>query len=150
LKIPTPNFNDKTTFSASITVFEKISGPIDLSLEISRCTLDLKTCTKHNVYNFRECCKKLSDNTQFYSHIFPNIEPTLKCPILPGNYTLAETTFSFVIIELLPIDGYYYITTANIVSTEKDRKTRKVAFCLKLETKITKKELSRRKFDNQK
>jgi hypothetical protein len=137
-KLLSMSFNDKATFSALITVFEKISGPIDMSMEVNRCTLDLKTCRKGTTFNMKEGCKKLTETTQFYSHIFANIEPPLKCPIMPGNYTLAETTLDFAIVEFLPMDGYVYTDTLSLASTEKDGKTRKIAYCLKGEVKVTK------------
>jgi hypothetical protein len=119
-------------------VFEKISGPLHMSLVASRCTLDLKTCRNYNTFNMKEVCKKFTETTQFYSHVFTTIKPPLKCPIMPGNYTQIETTLSFAIIEFLPIDGFVYTNTLSLSSTEKDGKTRKLAYCMKMEVKITK------------
>jgi hypothetical protein len=137
-KIASPVFNDKITFSGLMTVFEKISGPLHMSLVVSRCTLDLKTCRNYNTFNMKEVCKKFSDTAQFYSNVFTTIKPPLKCPLLPGNYTQTETTLSFQIVEFLPIDGYIYTVIANLASTEKDRKTTKISYCMKMEVKITK------------
>jgi hypothetical protein len=86
----------------------------------------------------KEVCKKFSDTAQFYSNVFTTIKPPLKCPIMPGNYTQTETTLSFAIMEFLPIDGYVYTNTLSLSSTEKDRKTTKTAYCMKMEVKITK------------
>lgn len=138
LKVPKLNFNDKITVSGVIMVSETVCGPLDLSLDSSRCTLDMKNCEKYNIINLREVCKNLFNSTLIYSNVLASITPPLKCPILPGNYTIQETELDLAILAYAPFDGYIYITSIKLASTNKVAKTRKILFCLNVETKIVK------------
>lgn len=119
-------------------VREKIYGPIDVSFEHSRCTLDMKTCEKFMTFNIRELCKKLSDTTLFYSDFIAAVTPRLVCPIAVGNYTAKSTNVNLQFISYLPIDGYIYNTIVKGVSMDPVKKTRKLIWCGKFETKVLK------------
>jgi hypothetical protein len=137
-KSPKSNLNDKMAISGTIMVSEKIIGPIDVSLDSSRCTLDMQICAKYTTINIREVCKKIIDKNSLHSNLLANIKPPLKCPIMPGNYTIEETEFNLAFFAFAPIDGYVYITNVKIVALDKETKARKVVCCFKSETKIVK------------
>ena len=117
---------------------EPLYGPIDISFEHSRCSLDMKSCEKFLTFNIRELCKKLTDTTLFYSAFVAAIKPRLMCPIAAGNYSVPRTEVNLKFISFLPIDGYVLNTIVKAVSTDPVKKTRKLAWCGKFETKIVK------------
>ena len=137
-EIPLNNLNDIVTFAGTFEVKEKLYGPIDLSFDNSRCSLDMKSCEKFLVINFREGCRRLTNTTLNFSYLLAAITPRLVCPVAAGNYTIKSTELNLKFISLLPIDGYIYNTIAKVISTDPVKKTRKLAWCSKLETKVVK------------
>lgn len=138
INVPSSNLNNKIKLSADLTVLEKVNGPIDFSLESSRCSLDMKSCNKYETLNIKEACKKLTDKSTFFSKVLNNIQPPLTCPMMPGNYTIQDTELDLGVIAFLPLDGFIYTTILKLVSTDNESKTRKLAWCFKAETKIVK------------
>lgn len=132
-KMPKSNLGEKYPLSGMLVILEKISGPISLSLENSRCDLEMKNCGKGTNFNLKEVCKTLINPSPKYS----NIEPPLKCPIESGNYTIKPMEVDLKLISLLPIDGYIHTTTVKLSGTL-NGKPKKVVFCMKGETKIVK------------
>lgn len=119
-------------------VAEKLFGPIDISFENSRCKLDMKNCEKASNFNIRELCKRMTDPLSIYSSIFKNIQPPLKCPIEPGNYTIKSAEINFETLAFLPIDGYVYMTNVKMISSINGSKVKKIAWCYNIETRIVK------------
>lgn len=126
-------FEKTLTFSAKLIVREKISGPLNLSIESSRCTLDMKSCEYFNTLLFKQICKKFDDPNPLYQKMFGKITPAIKCPIAAGNYTLQQTELDFLVYQFLPIDGYYYNSFLKSTSGGK------MVWCLKTEITILKK-----------
>lgn len=62
---------------------------------------------------------------------------------MPGKYEVNTTSIDVSNYALLPIDGYIWISTLKITSTE--GKQRKLAMCARIETKVTKSKEKRRK-----
>lgn len=120
-------------YSGYISVTEEVKGEIDLSMEVNKCTLDMKTCDKENNMNFRELCKKFDDKNAFFSSVLENIKPQLKCPIMPGNYTIGESFMDMSIIKYIPLDGFVWVATLRLMTGGKHKK---IAMCLNTETKI--------------
>jgi hypothetical protein len=132
-------FESNASFSGTLTVLEKVSGPITLSLESSRCSLDMKTCEQFSVFNIRELCKKFVDINPIYTSLFGKISPPLKCPLAVGNYTLEETVIDLRLFEFMPVDGYFYNTVMKSTSAGK------TAWCFKTEVKIVKTRVKNRR-----
>lgn len=132
VKFDKMTFEKKTAISGVLEVKEKLPGPITLSLESSRCSLDMKNCVHFSVMNFKEMCKKFVDTSAMYTAFFGKITPPLKCPIAPGNYTVADTDLNMNTFEYMPIDGYFYNTVMKLNSAGK------LAWCFKSEVKIVK------------
>jgi hypothetical protein len=138
VKLETSSLNNTIKVSGSFTVKEKIHGPIDLSTDTNRCSLDLKSCEKYGSRNIRGLCKMIDNPILFFSDVFAKIKPPTKCPLMPGNYTISESEIDLSLFNYAPVDGYVYMINLKIVSTEKGSKARKIAWCFNLETKITK------------
>lgn len=136
--IPENNYDDVITMSGNIEIKEKLYGPIDLSFDHSRCTLNMSSCEKFSVFNLREGCKKLNDTNILYSSVVSRIFPRLVCPIPPGNYTIRKSELNLMIFKYAPFDGYIYLTIAKAVATDPVKKTRVLVWCNKIETKIVK------------
>jgi hypothetical protein len=117
-------------------VREKIYGPMSLSMEASRCSLDMKNCEYFQTFNVKELCKKYVDTNIVYRMVFDKISPAMKCPLKPGNYSMEKTEFDVGLIDFMPVDGFIYTTTIKMISGSKDSK--KVVLCFKAETKIAK------------
>lgn len=125
-------------YSGSINVTHEVKGDIELVMEGNRCTLDMKTCEKNNNLNVGGICQKFHDKNAFYSSLFDNIKPRLKCPIKPGIYMIEEGFLDLSLISLLPLDGYIYVCAFKLAYGEKGSRAKKVAMCLNTETKIFK------------
>jgi hypothetical protein len=114
----------------TLEILETIPGPITMSIDSSRCSLDMKNCEHFSVINIREICKKFVD--PMYTGLFGKISPPLKCPLAVGNYTLQDTSVDLKFFELFPIDGYFYNTVMKSTSAGK------TAWCYKTEVKVVK------------
>ena len=136
--IPANNLSDVLTFVGNIEIKEKLYSPIDLSLDGNRCSLDMKTCEKTPAANIRGFCSKLSDPTFLFSYAVARIVPHLSCPINAGNYTILYTEVDMKILTYFPLDGFVYNSVVKVISTDPVKKTRKLAWCGKFETKIIK------------
>lgn len=134
LKSPKSNTNNKVPISGTIEVSELVSGQIDLALESNKCSLDMKSCEKFTTINVKDMCKKFKD--ALYSNAFSSIQPPLDCPIKPGNYTLKDSILDLSMFSLLPIDGFIYVASVKLVSSENGGKTKRIVFCMNIETKI--------------
>ena len=136
--IPLNNLSNILTFVGTIEIKEKLYSPIDLSLDGNRCSLDMKSCEKTPAANMRGVCNKLTDSTFLFSYAVARIVPRLLCPINAGNYTILYTEVDMKILTYFPLDGFVYNSVVKVVSTDPVRKTKKLAFCGKFETKIVK------------
>ena len=133
MKVPSENIGSML-FSGTFTVSQEILSDIVLVIEGSRCSLDLTKCEKINTANIKGMCDKFKDTA--FSNIFSSIRPKLECPIKAGNYTLGETSFDFKFVSMFPLAGYLWVTTFKLVAPEKGKKTKKIVFCMMVETKI--------------
>lgn len=138
MTLPKTNTDNKIPFSGYIEVTEELQGEFEFVIEANRCSLDLKECTKYHTVNFRQICEKFVDPNPLYRGFFSNVKPPLKCPLKPGNYTLTDSMVDLSMISFFPIDGYIWVVTLSLVSSENGSKKKKVAMCVNAETKIVK------------
>jgi hypothetical protein len=134
--VPEKNLNHIVTIGGSFEVFEKLYGPIDMSTEINRCTLDMKTCDNFMNLNIRNLCAKFKDPNQVYSKLVERVLPPLKCPITPGNYTVQRTDVDLKMVSFLPMDGFVYTLLTKTITTDPVKKTRITASCTIFEGKV--------------
>jgi ML domain len=127
---------NKVEFSADMIVKEDISGELVLTSEVNRCSLDLKTCEKFSVKNFRDFCNKYMTNHLIFSAAFSSFEPQLSCPVKAGNYTLKKTAIDLSIFSIFPIDGFVYLGSYQIVAGTQAK--REPVLCVNYEVKIVK------------
>lgn len=126
---------NKVTLLGYVTVSQEVPGGIELIMETNKCTLDMKRCEKYSNRTFRDMCKKFKEKNTFYSSAFSSIEPTLQCPIKPGNYTL-NSTFDLSSFTVLPLGDYLWIMTFKLISGENGSKRKKIVFCFNTELTI--------------
>lgn len=126
----------KIAYSGLITVTEEVPGDIELVVESSKCSLDMKDCEKYSNINIHGMCQKFNEKKAFYSGALASIKPPLKCPLKPGNYTLEESELDLTPVSMIPLDGFIWVVTFKFVSSEAGSKTKKIAMCLNSETKI--------------
>ena len=136
--IPDNNYNNVIWMAGNMEIKEKLFGPIDLSFDHSRCSLNMTNCEKFSVINIREACKKISDQSLYYANVIDRVSPRLSCPVMPGNYTILNSDLNLKIFSFAPFDGFIYLTIAKAVATDLVKKTRIIAWCNKIETKIVK------------
>lgn len=136
MHVPKVNIG-RIKISGVLEAKEEVLGDIEFVMEASRCTLDMKTCEKYSTLNVGEMCVKFEWKNIYYSGIFDNFKPHLKCPFQPGNYTLEESVLDLSPFTMFPLDGYVYIAAFRLVSG-KARKSKKVIMCINTETKIFK------------
>lgn len=70
-------------------------------------------------------------------------QPPLKCPIMPGKYEINNQSIDFSNFAFILVDGYIYIITVKVTSTE--GKNRKLAVCIRIDAKVSKIRETRRK-----
>jgi hypothetical protein len=136
--LPENNYDNIVNLGLKLQVMQKIHGPIDASFEISRCSLDLKSCQQFGNFNLRNCCQRLTNSTLIISKIVSKINPPVRCPIDAGNYTAERTELNFKLFSYLPFDGWIYNVIVKVVSTNPKTKSRIIASCFKTEIKIVK------------
>lgn len=129
---------DKISGSGVIIITEKIFGPISISIENSRCSLDMKNCEKRATFIIREVCKRMLEENAIYTNVFKSIQPPLKCPVEPGSYTIKPTEINLGILALIPIDDQIYLTHITVSSAVNATKSRQIIWCFTVETKIVK------------
>jgi hypothetical protein len=135
---------NKITHKGFALMSEEIQGDLELIIDTSRCSLDMKTCEKISPLSFREICKKVSDKNAFYYSSLESISPPLQCPLKPGNYSIPESSLDLSFISLLSIDGYVWVLSAKLVRIVAGKKTKKSLMCLNMEIKITKNRIKER------
>lgn len=135
LKLPISNIN-VVTLSAVLNVTKEVKGDMELIFDTNRCSLDMKTCEKYPGANIRGLCEKFEQKNAFYTPIFENFKPAIKCPLKPDIYTLKESKMDFSLFSLIPLDGYVWVVTIKVLSAESGIKKKEVAMCLNTETKI--------------
>lgn len=136
IEIPKTYIN-KVTMLGYITVLQEVIGEIDLIFEANKCTLDMKKCEKYSNRTFKDMCKKLEQKNAFFSSAISSIEPSLQCPIQPGNYTL-NSTFDLSPFSILPLGDYLWVMTFKLISSKNGTKRKKISFCVISEVTILK------------
>lgn len=137
MEVPQKNSNNKISSSGTISIAEDVSGKLSLLLETNTCSLDKETCEKGISFNFKDICGKLKDQNAFYSSFLSNLHPKLECPLKAGNYTKDKSELDLSILGPLSIDGKSFVSNMRLISSDADKNTKKVAMCVRVETKIT-------------
>jgi hypothetical protein len=73
-----------------------------------------------------------------FTKLFEKVVPPLKCPLLPGNYTMIKTDLNLKPISFAPLDGSIFISDLKLITTNPTTKKRIVAACIRFEIKIIK------------
>lgn len=133
--IPNKRAEELITLTGYASVSEEIPGEIGLVAEISRCSLDMKTCEKFNTRNFRDMCRRFTEKNAFYSKFFADIQPEWKCPIKSGNYVV-NASIETSPVAWMPIDNYVWVITFKLVANDPGHKQKKTILCMNSETKI--------------
>jgi hypothetical protein len=115
--IPENNLNHTITMGGRMEVLQKLYGPMDLSVEVNQCSLDMVKCEKVTNFNIKNLCAKFKDTNLFYSNFLSEVTPRLVCPLNAGNYTSAGTVLDLSIFSGMPVDGHVYIPLVKITAT---------------------------------
>jgi hypothetical protein len=83
-------------------------------------------------------CSQLYNSTTILKNLFEKVTPAVKCPVKPGNYTMARTELNLKSISFLPLDGAIQNANMKVVTTNPTTKKRIVATCIRFEVKIIK------------
>lgn len=134
LEVPKLSVNG-FNISGYVTVTDEVRGDVDMVIEATRCSIDMKSCEKYQNINIREMCTNFGRKNRYYTAVFAAIKPKVECPIKPGNYTLESTRLDLSGLRMFPLEGFVWILTFKLVSIEK--KSKKVVFCLISELEVT-------------
>ncbi|CRK88020.1 CLUMA_CG001806, isoform A [Clunio marinus] len=115
LKVPSLVVNT-LNISGLIIVDEEIVGDLSFSVEANKCSLNMTACEKYPIVSLRNFCQRFNEKDKVYSAIFDNIQPRIQCPIKPGNYTISPATLDLSIFNLVPLDGFVWVTTFKFIS----------------------------------
>jgi hypothetical protein len=139
LTFPKSSYNKVNGNGTMIANEEFIGDGAVLTVENTRCSLDMKTCTKLPVLKFRDMCNKISDKGAFYYTALEKISPQLSCPIKPGNYTIPPCTVDMSVIGMMnSFEGFAFFSTLKLVLNDPATRTKKMIGCAQFEVKITK------------
>lgn len=130
-------FYDSVPISANMTVLEKISGDLDFVVTGSKCTFDLKTCTKINNINVKGMCQKFTEKSAYFTNVFTSVHPQLDCPLLKNDYTLTTSILDLKFARIFAIEGFLITVTFKLVSTDKKARTKHTVLCVTMEVKVT-------------
>lgn len=139
IKVPKSNI-DVIPFSGNLIVNKEIKGSFDLETSSKRCSLDLSNCEHYSKGKYQNMCSVLNDQNSWYSSVLLGVKPPVKCPIKSGNYSLDDASLNLGLFKLMPMEGYTWIVSFKVISTEKinGSVSRDVLMCLTTETKIVK------------
>lgn len=123
---------DRLEFSGYFKVLKDL-GDIEVRLEASKCSLDLKTCDRYPFPSDANACNVLQLKGKYYTEIIQSIEPTFQCPIKSGTYTINPLNFKFpAVLSRLPLSGYIWISSLKFV----DKQSRNLVACFSFQVKF--------------
>jgi hypothetical protein len=143
---PESDNNGKLLLTGNMVFRENISGQIDLVLEGSKCSFDMKTCERNPTINVQDICKKFDLKTSFYSSLFASYKPPFKCPVQSGNYTMENTEIDLAFFSWLLEEGHFYSGTVKLIENETRTKKKRVVICFYTGIKVVKTRLKSRSF----
>jgi hypothetical protein len=132
------SFNGSVIAFGVFDVKQKIYGPLTVTAEAGRCSLDLNNCESFMNINMKQTCSAFQNSSYAVSR---NMNPQIKCPIAVGNYTLNRTQLNLQFLSYLPLHGFIFDVVLKLVSNP-SKKTKIIPFCLKLEVKVERKRVS--------
>jgi hypothetical protein len=133
--------NDIMSIYGGFRIFEKIYGPLSISIEPGKCTSDMKTCEKGFASNLQQLCSKFKDSSFMFAKVIEGITPTLKCPLNIGNYTMKQADVDLKKYSFLPFDGFILNVVMKIVSSDpkkRETKGRIIVACVRFELQVEK------------
>jgi hypothetical protein len=139
-QVDSSGFN--VTFDGQLLVSATVTGPLDLEIQTSRCTLEMKDCAYYDKITIPQICKKLLDQGAFWTPFLDNFQPSLTCPIKKGGYVLNNATLYLDIVSKLPIHGYRWLPVIRFISKGTTK------FCIAAEVAITMGRLRKKKTGN--
>jgi hypothetical protein len=136
---PKTSYNEISYNDGFAILTEEItSTEVDLVLEGSRCSLDMKTCEKYPTLKVENLCRVIENKNAYYSPALEKLDPPVHCPVKPGNITIMKYFVDLKEFSLLPLDGYVFVLKVTLSSNDPKTKTKKLVMCLNAEMKITK------------
>lgn len=126
---------NKVFYSGFADVTNEISGPIDFTIETTRCDVDMKKCEKLPSQKVLGVCQKLNDKKTFYHGAISTMQPPLACPLKPQKYVATNSSIDLSAIAFLPISGHVWHLVVKLYSGEK--KERNMVMCVTIKIKIT-------------
>lgn len=132
LTLPEKNFY---RFNGNFTVEEGILGPLTLILTTHRCDMALSDCEPFQVFRFTQICQQLLKKGALWAPLVKSFHPTIRCPVVPGNYTFVDGSLDFSMLNGLPLDGYRWYAYFRVYSLEKTPS--KQVLCIKALATIT-------------
>lgn len=130
----TKGMANKLIFSGEFDIVREIQGPLELSIEASRCDLSMSKCESLPIQKFNGLCKKLRDTKAFYYDALMSIHPPLHCPFQAQNYTMTNSSIDLMGISFLPLSDSLWVTTCKLYAGETKR--RELVMCTQLEMRI--------------
>jgi hypothetical protein len=125
-------------YSGYFLVHEELAGDFELVIEANRCSLQMENCEKYANFRTDKICEKLELKKQILGSIARAITPPLHCPVKPGNYSLGNPVVDVSILNVLNFDGYIWVSTYKLVTTNSTTKLKKIILCYNTEVKMVK------------
>lgn len=125
---------DKISYSGYLDISKDVYGPLEISIDLNRCDLEMKKCEKLPTQKHKNVCRNLNVKKTFYHNAWKTLDPPLECPFRAQRYTATNSSMDLTPFTLLPLSGYMWIITAKLYSG--DEKARQVALCLDLNMKV--------------
>lgn len=129
---------NKVTFSVAVELSENIDGDLVLIFEVNRCSLDMKTCQFYNRRNFYQLCDLMNGESFFgLENLFKSVKPQPVChPVRSNTYVSPEATIDLSVLSYLPLDGFVWLFSINVVEKATEGKLKKNIGCASFEVKV--------------
>lgn len=121
-KFPASHLQNVVSFSGFGYLPKDVNGDVEIIIETNRCSIDFKSCESVPGFALRDICKRFIEKNTFYSSALEGVKPPLICPVKAGNYTFVENKLDLSILAMLPLDGYIWLTTIKVLTSEEGAK----------------------------
>lgn len=142
LEITNPSVN-KFIVKGTIVIRENITNNIRLSMDVTRCNLDMSHCEQFDKVVIPKLCDKINDKSSLWAPMTKAIRPRMKCPIHIGEYEIQSGTFDLNLVSRMNIEGFRWIVKNRILHRQGDKKKTsshnqdRILFCLEGDVSVT-------------
>lgn len=121
-------------YSGYLEASKEINGPLDMTIETSRCDANMKKCEKFSVQKFSKLCHMFESKNNIFTGAIATMQPPLHCPIKAQRYEAENSSMDMTALAYLPLTGSIFLSVNKVYSRE--GKKGELVLCTSLEMRI--------------